>query len=562
MTMREMLKILIRMKLLLQWRSYTRNVSTLVAVIAFALMFLPGIIMVTVVSFFGMTYLEPPANGNLLAGILTLIYLVWLVMPLIGSAFSDGYDITRLFHYPVAPRVLFTAAVLGSFLDLMTVLAMPLLLIAIIAFTNSLPALIFVLLALLIFIFQMLALSQTLVLAGAGVLRSRRWRDLMLLLVPIIFMAIVVAPQFFLNNSLHTFFNAQSQLVNWSQLFSHPAWNLLAYFPPGMAARAIAAAHAGHFAITLLFLGLLCVVSLLTVYVAGWLVGYVATGQVVGTNRRAQNTPIASAKPGKVGLWRQIINLLPAQLGAMFEKECKFLVRDPSFRSYPIMIFFIMIIAVFWFMRPMSHGPQGLFVQSDAIWLALMYVLASESSLLFNTLGTEGKAITTLLLLPVARRDILLGKNIMAFIVLSFTNAVIVAALAGLAHVPERFPILLVFAELVVIFMAAAGNFCSVYYPMRTASAGWRMKSQMTGQQYTNSLIQTGCLFGTGFAALPILAAVVVPIYFLPPVWFALTLPLATAYTAGAYAVSLHFAPKLLEKREQKIMELLVQDEK
>jgi hypothetical protein len=49
---------------------------------------------------------------------------------------------------------------------------------------------------------------------------------------------------------------------------------------------------------------------------------------------------------------------------------------------------------------------------------------------------------------------------------------------------------------------------------------------------------------------LPVLAAILLPTFWVSPAWYALAIPLAAAYAAGLYALSLHLAAPLLLERE------------
>jgi hypothetical protein len=57
-----------------------------------------------------------------------------------------------------------------------------------------------------------------------------------------------------------------------------------------------------------------------------------------------------------------------------------------------------------------------------------------------------------------------------------------------------------------------------------------------------------------------VLAAVVLPTYWLNPIWFALTIPLALAYLCAAYLASLRLTDKALALREAEIAGALRQE--
>jgi hypothetical protein len=60
---------------------------------------------------------------------------------------------------------------------------------------------------------------------------------------------------------------------------------------------------------------------------------------------------------------------------------------------------------------------------------------------------------------------------------------------------------------------------------------------------------------------LPVLAALIVPTYWISPLWLAITIPLAVVYATAGYALSLRLTEKALLAREVEISEKLGQAE-
>src|SRR5439155_20223249 len=119
--------------------------------------------------------LPPEPAETVLRVVLLVIYLIWLLSPLLGYALSDSYDITKLFLYPITSRQIFVGAILGSILDFPVLLLLPTLLAALVAFTHNIAGAVLVFLSLVLFLFHTLSLTQALLLLTAGVLRSRRF---------------------------------------------------------------------------------------------------------------------------------------------------------------------------------------------------------------------------------------------------------------------------------------------------------------------------------------------------------------------------------------------------
>src|SRR5947209_1398598 len=182
------LRLLFWLKWKLLWRGYRRSMSAAVGASLAILVFMPIALVIAFASAFGFGHLAPPNNEQLLRGVLLVIYLFWVMSPLLGYALSDSYDITKLLLYPVTARQLFTGAILGSLIDFPVLLLLPTLVAILIGFTSGPAALLLVLPAVALFLFHTLSLSQAIMLASAGVLRSRRFRDIATVVIPLFWM--------------------------------------------------------------------------------------------------------------------------------------------------------------------------------------------------------------------------------------------------------------------------------------------------------------------------------------------------------------------------------------
>ena len=123
-------------------------------------------------------------------------------------------------------------------------------------------------------------------------MRSRRARDAMVVLIPLAMTA------FWLMSQLGA---RRAARLNWRQFLEGPIWDAISYLPSGLAARAIAGAARGDYApalASLLALGLICAATL---YLAGWLVNLVYTGEVISgpARRRAGSRNTAATAPAE-----------------------------------------------------------------------------------------------------------------------------------------------------------------------------------------------------------------------------------------------------------------------
>jgi len=264
------LRLLFWLKWKLMWRGYRRSMSAAFGVMIAILVFLPMALGIAAGCAAGFRLLAPPNNEHLLRAVLLGIYLLWLLAPLLGYALSDAYDITKLLLYPLTARQIFIGAILGSLIDFPVLLLLPTLLVVLIGFNGSGPAVLLALPAVGLFLFHTLSLSQAIMLASAGVLRSRRFRDLATVLIPLFWMSYYVLSRTLTRGLVQ---------VDWSSFLRSRAWEIVSLLPPGFAARSIGAAGRGEYLLSLGFLLGLLAFTAGTVALAGWLIEQVYAGE-------------------------------------------------------------------------------------------------------------------------------------------------------------------------------------------------------------------------------------------------------------------------------------------
>lgn len=548
--------LLVWLKAKLMGRLYNRSFSSVVGAVLALLLFAPLAIGVAFLFGLGFHRLAPPWNEHLLRSALLGIYLVWLLVPLMGYTLNDAYDITRLFGYPLSIRRIFTGVVLGALLDLSTLLALPTLTAVVIGFTRGAFSLVFILLTAALFLFHTLALSQALLLLSAGVLRSRRFRDFVLVLLPLFWMGYYLATQTLSRGTLQ---------VDWRRLFQSSIWEALSFLPPGLAARGIAAAGRGEWTLALVFLPCLVAATLGTVVAAGWLIRLTYAGEAVGIPARKRDTVSPQSRSGrKIVLPRQrafFADVLPPVVEAMADKEVKYLLRDPYFKVALMNMAYILIVGVFLFLRGSEQGVSLEQATPAMLWGAAGLLLFGQTNLLFNMWGNEGGAAPVLFGFPGARRQMLVGKNLTLFTALFAINAVFLLILCTAAGALAQFGVLFGAAALALVVLLALGNLVSIWFPYRVVLKGWRIRQPSAGRGFSYGLLYLGITLGAATLLLPVAAAFVVPAFFVHGVWFAATIPVAVFYAAGLYMLSLQIAAPLLMQRELPLLEKLTEEE-
>src|SRR5205823_2362580 len=115
----------------------------------------------------------------------------------------------------------------------------------------------FVAAAVALFLFHTLSLSQGLILASAGILRSRRFRDLMMVLIPLFWIGYYVISQTLTRRSVQ---------VDWAAFLNGGTWQAISYLPPGLASHTISSAADGSYGASAVFLFALALITIGTVY--------------------------------------------------------------------------------------------------------------------------------------------------------------------------------------------------------------------------------------------------------------------------------------------------------
>jgi ABC-2 type transport system permease protein len=554
--------LLFWLKFRLMLRGY-RKVSAVVGALLLLLVFLPISIGIAVACGAGFFAMSAPMAAHVLAGVLCGIYLFWLLAPILGFAINDTYDITRLFVYPLTQRQIFIGSVVGSLLDVPTLLLLPTLAVATAGFGNNPIAFLVALAAMLLFLFHTLSLSQAILLASAGALKSRRYRDLSTL----IFFAIMAC--YYLGTQ---YLARAARFTDWASLARSPLWGWLRLLPPGAAAEAAAQARMGEYGLAAGWLLLLALYTAGAVWLASWILERVYAGDVdkaptaastqapqggkTHASVEAARAPEGGRRSPLLAFWQDRV---PPVMQAMAEKEARYMVRDPYFRT--VMSSLAYVVVVFGFsLYSTSHravvnpAVNGATITNGMLWFMTGMLLLTESATVCNQYGAEGRSAAFLFALPGSRLQILLAKNLVLFAALSAVNVVSVAALCALAGAMERIGLMLIWVELSLLSFLAAGNLLSILFPYRIVVQGWRIRYGSGSAGFGYFLLYLGIMLILALVMAPVLLALMLPLYFDAPQWWAASIPLSVLYAVGLYALSVKLAVPLLLSREPEII--------
>jgi ABC-2 type transport system permease protein len=176
-----------------------------------------------------------------------------------------------------------------------------------------------------------------------------------------------------------------------------------------------------------------------------------------------------SSQAGRRSWWMEWFYRLPSTLlkdplGALIEKEFRFLVRSPRFRLVFLMGFTFGL--VIWLpMVFVPRGPLGAFFVRNYLTVVCVYSLMLMSEVCFwNNFGFDRSAAQFYFLAPVSFRRVMAGKNLTAlfFLVLEIAMVTAVCVLLRMPLGVRRFAEAYSVAAVVMILLFSAGNLLSI----------------------------------------------------------------------------------------------------
>lgn len=539
----DILRRLIALKWKLTLRGYQRDGRRLLGLVLLLLFALPLAIGFSVLSLVGYFQLPGRLPFELLSGVLTAIWLLWILFPVLGFSLNESYDPTKLFVFPLATTTIFFAGVLGAFLDLPVVFLLPMLLAIVIGFGQTLAGVAFTVAALLLFILQTLAFSQTCLTALLGLLKSRRFQDAVTIIVPLLSVGTYVAlqvlpPQVFRN-------------VDWSnpeQVANIRFTAKLIWLPSGLTGAAVEHAYSRHYGLALALLGLLAVVTAVTVLVGGWVLRKVYLGEIdVGRAHRKERRPGTHTLPAFIRT--TMMNIAPIPVRAMLAKELRHLWREPEMKAILVTFLFpVIFLVVFLRFAPGALAPY--------VPLIVGFSVFGTFHLAMNAFGHDRQALEVLLSYPTRRRDILLGKNIAAGIIMAATTLLLLAVVILLGAMPVLGLAVIPFVVAGILILLAAGNFSSIYFPTRIPHRGENPYTQSVTKGCVTAFVRTIALQAAALASIPVVAGFVAPWLYGPRTWLLLTAPLSLTYGLVVYRACLDPAEKSLLMHEHRVLEV------
>ncbi len=534
------------LKVKLQLRGFSRSPAAIISTIMLVAIFGPISGGLAAGLWFTLTHLAPVYGSEFLEGILTVIFVLWQIAPLIGFALSDTYDVTRLFTYPLSYQQILAGVTLSTLLDVSTLFLLPALVVVWWHFTSSLLASVIVAVALAMLVCTMLLLSQTLVLFSAGALRSRRYRDLATLLV-----LLISAGFYILMHTLGDFLVRGVTNIKWAVVAHSPVWFVLHILPSGAAVQAIRSATEGNLLMAFLWLALLGLYMAIILRGAAWLIEEVYHGGEVGLKASVptETSAITQAPTRENTFMNGLYSRLPVETSAVLQKDLRYFMRNPYHRLILANMAYIAVVML-WAIHSIHNSPTDGF--SGGITLSMSFtMLLTQTTLINNQLGME--AMVTLLLTPAARVNILLGKNIaIALVFAPIGMAILASVCIFTGDYPLIMPLML-WQFLGLITLLAVGNFISILVPYPVVLRGMKV-SGASGRGFLQFIIALLSLLLSTVLLAPVGLMLILPAFMHLSAWVIPGAVGSMLYAFVFYGLSIKYAGRLFQEREQDVL--------
>ncbi|HKW14506.1 MAG TPA: hypothetical protein VJS69_08475, partial [Candidatus Krumholzibacteria bacterium] len=464
------LRALLQIRKWISFRRFKGRPQEAILTGVFLIFALPMPIMLAVFSNVGYRKLAAPWNVEILGGVLVLLWVAWLLAPVVGAQLNEAPDMSRFLALPIRRRVMIIATFAGSVFDYSTWFTLPFL-VAILFGGWGAAGTIVALFAVLVATLHFIAAGQLVTTITSGIVRSRRFRDL----VTVVGSLMVLTYWWFRMRALRSEPNAGDYFKRMAENNVHPM-SVLQWTPPGACARAIERASSGHVGESLVWLGA-SALTLVAVAAVWWRAQErVATqGEFIfgAPARHARKEPrVASREP------RGRIPFLRPAVVAIAALDLRQMWRNPRRRMQTIQgLMMPIFLAVLWFGRARLGGP--ILALTPGIFVTFVSLFTFQ-----NVLATDGLAVATVFMSPLDRRDVFRGK-VLAFAAIAAVPVLLLCALAML-RVSVTLGIAAAFlAAATFLIVAAISSAVSARFaipvpedrrtgPLRTASAaGW-----------------------------------------------------------------------------------------
>src|SRR5713226_9552099 len=206
------LRWLFWLRLRMLTRGFRRNRASLIGSIVFLFFVVIGAGWAAFGTFAAYRFLSPPASFEVLYLVLTGLFLLWIVLPLLEFASNEGLDLSKLQLFPLTRAEMMISLLFSTLLDIPTIGLLILLGAVVAGWGVSLPVAMLALVTMLVFYVQLVAVSQLVLALLMRTLQSRRFRDFSIIIIAVFSASCYLAQQLAFGGSriLHLYENLQA----------------------------------------------------------------------------------------------------------------------------------------------------------------------------------------------------------------------------------------------------------------------------------------------------------------------------------------------------------------
>jgi ABC-2 type transport system permease protein len=442
------------------------------------------------------------------------VFLAWTFLPVLTFAADATLDPARLALLPLRPRQLITGLFVASCIGIAPALTLVVLAGAVAGYAPPGPGAVLVVAAVLVEFVLCVAMARALTTALSRWLRTRKARDLAVLVggTGALAFNLMVQAAVRLTRPAGT-----DELAG----ALRPVARVAGWLPPGLAARAVVGAGQGDLAGAA---GELLLAALAALLLLWW--WYRSLAHVLTTAEPAARPPRRAAG----GLVPRFARpLLPADAcGAVAAKELRYMVRHPRLRVFWLLnCLFVIAMIVFAVLVDAARRPELVLLA-----LALLYVSSANA---LNQFGADGAAWWTNLAAGVQPRAELIGRNLATAIAGMALVVAVAVPFAALTGGWLYLPVVLCVGVGMLGVMLAVADFVSVRYPVPVPEVSTNLwATQGVGQGCTTGLVQAAAVMAQGTLLVPIAVLVGVGVLLWRPA-LAIACPFAVGYGLGLW---------------------------
>ena len=542
-------------------RAYRRNLSSIIGAVAMVVFVLGFGVTSSLLTGIGYRYLPRAAAGELLFATLSVLYIAWITLPIVQYAVNEGLDVSKLATYPLTRAERMLGLTLATLLDPATFIIVALFAAVLIGWGVGPLSVAIAVVALLLLYVHTVGLSQMAVAGLVSMLRSRKYRDISVVVFAVMSVTCSLAGQFATTLLRHA---DVLGLLGRLDIGRYAQWA-----PPGMAARAIIAASAGDpLAAAPWLLALLALLPLLLIAWAWTLDRGVTAPESAGSGRSLRAGPIGAANGARDAraTTRSRRSWISPVVAAVAWKDLRYLWRDPQIKASLLSSLVLLLVVFAPNLVRGGHAPT----QPDFFYerlagmeplLAPLPALLIVLTLSVNALGLERQGLGMLLIVPAKSLDILWGKNLAVAVVALSAQVLLVGASCAVTGDWAAAPWAMAEGVAATLALLGAGNITSTLLPLRVRTLAVGSGNVSSDNGCLRSVISLGALWGTLLALAPVFILLLAPPLLGRREWLPVAAIMALLYGFSVYQIATRLIAPQLAKRAPEIVALATREE-